>query len=88
MINSTRCAILAKQACATFSQVVQKITPPIANNFLKFFFALFAMLALNAATAWGAEVTLWDKDNPYVASDSEKTSSDGVVKWKNSASNT
>ena len=46
------------------------------------------MLALNAATAWGAEVTLWDKDNPYVASDSEKTSSDGVVKWKNSASNT
>ena len=29
MINSTRCAILAKQACATFSQVVQKITPPL-----------------------------------------------------------
>ena len=52
MINSTRCAILAKQACATFSQVVQKITPPIANNFLKFFFALFAILTLNAATAW------------------------------------
>ena len=52
MINSTRCAILAKQACATFSQVVQKITPPIANNFLKFFFALFATLTLNAATAW------------------------------------
>lgn len=52
MINSTRCAILAKQACATFSQVVQKITPPIANNFLKFFFTLFAILTLNAATAW------------------------------------
>ncbi len=57
MINSTRCAILAKQACATFSQVVQKITPPIANNFLKFFFALFATLTLNAATAWGATYT-------------------------------
>ena len=58
MINSTRCAFMAKQACATFSQVVQKITPPIANNFLKFFFALFAILTLNAATAWGAEATL------------------------------
>ena len=88
MITFTRCTFMAKQACATFSQVVQKITPPIANNFLKFFFALFATLTLNAATAWGAEVTLWDKDNPYVASVSEKTSSDGVVKWKNSASNT
>lgn len=58
MINSTRCAILAKQACATFSQVVQKITPPIANNFLKFFFALFAILTLNAATAWAEEETI------------------------------
>ena len=28
MINFTRCAFMAKQACATFSQVVQKITPP------------------------------------------------------------
>ena len=56
MITFTRCAFIAKQACATFSQVVQKITPPIANNFLKFFFALFATLTLNAATAWGAEV--------------------------------
>ena len=55
MITFTRCAYMAKQACATFSQVVQKITPPIANNFLKFFFVLFAMLTLNAATAWGAE---------------------------------
>lgn len=54
MITFTRCAFIAKQACATFSQVVQKITPPIANNFLKFFFALFAILTLNAATAWGA----------------------------------
>ena len=58
MINSTRCAILAKQACATISQVVQKITPPSANNFLKFFFALFATLTLNAATAWAAEYIL------------------------------
>ena len=57
MITFTRCAFMAKQACTTFSQVVQKITPPIANNFLKFFFALFAALTLNAATAWGAEVT-------------------------------
>ncbi len=89
MINSTRCAFMAKQACATFSQVVRKITPPHANNLLKFFFALFATLTLNAATAWAEEeVTLWDKNNPYVASDTEKTSSDGVVKWKNSASNT
>ena len=87
MITFTRCAFMAKQACATFSQVVQKITPPIANNFLKFFVVLFVSLTLNAATAWGAEVTLWDKDNPYVASVSEKTSSNGVVKWKNSASN-
>ena len=29
MINFTRCAFMAKQACATFSQVVQKITPPL-----------------------------------------------------------
>ena len=58
MINFTRCAFMAKQACATFSQVVQKITPPIANNFLKFFFALFAILTFNAATAWGAEVSI------------------------------
>lgn len=57
MITFTRCAFMAKQACATFSQVVQKITPPIANNFLKFFFALFAILTLNAATAWAEEVT-------------------------------
>ena len=59
MITFTRCAFMAKQACATFSQVVQKITPPIANNFLKFFFALFATLTLNAATAWGAEATIY-----------------------------
>lgn len=52
MITFTRCAFMAKQACTTFSQVVQKITPPVANNFLKFFFALFAILTLNAATAW------------------------------------
>ena len=58
MITFTRCAFMAKQACATFSQVVQKITPPGANNFLKFFFALFAILALNAATAWAEEVSI------------------------------
>ena len=58
MITFTRCAFIAKQACATFSQVVQKITPPIANNFLKFFFALFATLTLNAATAWAEEETI------------------------------
>ena len=58
MITFTRCAFMAKQACATFSQVVQKITPPIANNFLKLFFALFAMLALGVGNAWGAEVTI------------------------------
>lgn len=58
MITFTRCAILAKQACATFSQVVQKITPPIANNSLKFFFALFAMLALGVGNAWGEEATI------------------------------
>ena len=57
MITFTRCAFMAKQACATFSQVVQKITPPIANNFLKFFFALFAILTLNAATAWAESWT-------------------------------
>ena len=57
MITFTRCAFMAKQACATFSQVVQKITPPIANKFLKFFFALFAMLALGVTNAWGAEET-------------------------------
>lgn len=58
MITFTRCAFIAKQACATFSQVVQKITPPlIANNFLKFFFALFAILTLNAATAWAETTT-------------------------------
>ena len=34
MINSTRCAFMAKQACATFSKVVRKITPPHANNLL------------------------------------------------------
>lgn len=60
MITFTRCAFVAKQACATFSQVVQKITPPIANNFLKFFFALFATLTLNAATAWGADPKVGD----------------------------
>ena len=56
MITFTRCAFMAKQACATCSKVVQKI-PPVANNFLKFFFALFAILTLNAATAWAEEVT-------------------------------
>ena len=58
MITFTRCAFMAKQACATFSQVVQKITPPIANNFLKFFFVLFAMFTFNAATAWAETTTL------------------------------
>ena len=57
MITFTRCAFMAKQACTTFSQVVQKITPPIANNFLKFSFALFAILTLNAATAWAETTT-------------------------------
>ena len=57
MITFTHCAFMAKQACATCSKVVQKITPPIANNFLKFFFTLFAILTLNAATAWAEEVT-------------------------------
>ena len=28
MTNSTRCTLLAKQACTTLSHVVQKITPP------------------------------------------------------------
>ena len=88
MTNSTHCTLLAKQACTTLSHVVQKITPPSANNFLKLFFALFAMLTLGITNAWGAEVTLWDSNNPYTASNNEKTSSDGVVKWKNSASNT
>ena len=69
MINPTRCAFMAKQACATFSQVVQKITPPIANNFLKFFFALFAILTLNAATAWGAEATITFKNQSSGTSD-------------------
>ena len=54
MTNSTRCTLLAKLACTTFSHVVQKITPPSANNFLKLFFALFAMLALGVGNAWGA----------------------------------
>lgn len=68
MINSTRCAFMAKQACATFSQVVQKITPPIANNFLKFFFALFAMLALGVGNAWGEEnVTITKTTNTLVS---------------------
>ena len=58
MITFTRCAFMAKQACATFSQVVRKTTPPIANNFLKFFFILFALLTLNAATAWAETTTL------------------------------
>ena len=77
MINSTRCAFMAKQACATFSQVVQKITPPIANNFLKFFFALFAILTLNAATAWAETASkTWD----LTSSSSEWTSS-GCVEY-------
>ena len=29
MTNSTRCTLLAKQACTTLSHVVQKITPPV-----------------------------------------------------------
>ena len=60
MTNSTRCTLLAKQACTTLSHVVQKITPPSANNFLKLVFALFAMLALGVGNAWGAVA------NPYV----------------------
>ena len=54
MTNSTRCTLLSKQACTTLSHVVQKITPPSANNFLKLFFALFAMLTLGVGNAWGA----------------------------------
>ena len=57
MTNSTHCTLLAKQACTTLSHVVQKITPPSANNFLKLFFALFAMLALGVTNAWAEEVT-------------------------------
>ena len=58
MTNSTRCTLLAKQACTTLSQVVQKITPPSANNFLKLFFALFAMLALGVGNAWAETESL------------------------------
>ena len=70
MITFTRCAFMAKQACATFSQVVRKITPPIANNFLKFFFALFAMLALGAATAWAESWTYTFKSPDAVKNNS------------------
>lgn len=68
MTNSTRCTLLAKQACTTLSHVVQKITPPSANNFLKLFFALFAMLALGVGNAWGQTVT-WEKATSIAAGD-------------------
>ena len=81
MITFTRCAFMAKQACATFSQVVQKITPPIANNFLKFFFVLFAILTLNAATAWAEEATY-----TLNASNNGNTVKTGEVQWTIDAS--
>ena len=87
MINSTRCAILAKQACATFSQVVQKITPPIANNFLKSFFALFAILTLNAATAWGAE-TATNNCTVAVPGSATDLESGKLIQWNVSSTNT
>ena len=83
MITFTRCAYMAKQACATFSQVVQKITPPIANNSLKFFFALFATLTLNAATAWGADVTVkWTASSGALGSNiGSGTIKTGTFSW-------
>lgn len=94
MITFTRCAFMAKQACTTFSQVVQKITPPIANNFLKFFFALFATLTLNAATAWGATYTKVtsapsDWSGEYlIVYESGKVVFDGSLTTLDAASNT
>ena len=85
MITFTRCAFMAKQACATCSKVVQKITPPIANNFLKFFFVLFAMLTLNAATAWAEDYSIKFLTNTSDGSN-EITSSTRTVTVLESAS--
>ena len=87
MITFTRCAFMAKQACATFSQVVQKITPPIANNFLKFFFVLFAILTLNAATAWGAE-TATNNCTVAVPGSATDLESGKLIQWNVSSTNT
>lgn len=95
MTNSTRCALLAKQACTTFSHVVQKITPPSANNFLKYFFILFAILTLGIGNAWGAgtwtlvkdastlsaddKVIIVAKDNNFAMSTTQNTNNRGHV---------
>lgn len=66
MTNSTHCTLLAKQACTTLSHVVQKITPPSANNFLKCLFVPFALLTLGAGTAWAenapVNTVLWGEN--------------------------
>lgn len=81
MITFTRCAFMAKQACATFSQVVQKITPPIANNFLKFFFALFAMLALGVGNAWAEETITFEYDGSDVITKNTYSTTYALHRW-------
>ena len=51
---------------------------------------LVMLLTLTASTAWGAtDVILWNGSNPsYQASTTEKTSTDGAIKWVNSDGNT
>lgn len=50
--------LYGKASVCYFLSSSAKNHPPIANNFLKFFFASFAILTLNAATAWAEDYSI------------------------------
>lgn len=56
---------------------------------IRFVAILTMLLTVGIGSAWGAtDVSLWSDSNPsYQASATEKTSTDGAIKWKNSAGN-
>ena len=78
---------------STFSAVMAKNLLNVLQGYTKgirFVAILTMLLTVGIGSAWGAtDVILWDGSNPsYQASTTEKTSTDGAIKWVNSAQNT
>ena len=66
-------------------------TTQVLSSVARLRLLLVMLLTLSvSANAWGAtDVILWNGSNPsYQASTTEKTSTDGAIKWVNSAGNT
>lgn len=77
---------------STFSAVMANSIKNLWQGYTKgirFVAILTMLLTVGIGSAWGAtDVILWNGSSPaYQASTTEKTSTDGAIKWKNSAGN-